>query len=93
VYTFCLSSSIAVDEATPLKTTLADGQGRPDLMVQLRGLGCKVAGYVEVEPAMDLGGQGKDFGSHGSMSCESSRLAADRPTNPGDASISGSDFK
>ena len=68
-----------------LRGDLADGQGHSDLMAELRGLGGKVTRHVEVEPAMDLGGQRKDFGSHGSTSCEIPRLAADRPTSPGNA--------
>jgi hypothetical protein len=48
----------------------ADDQGRCGLMAQPGGLRGKVTGHTEVEPAMDLGGQGKDFGSHGSTSCK-----------------------
>jgi hypothetical protein len=39
-------------------------------MAELGGLRGKITSHVKVEPAMDLGGQGKDFGSHGSTSCK-----------------------
>jgi hypothetical protein len=73
-----------------LRGDLADGQGHSDLVAELRGLRGKVTGHVEVEPAMDLGGQRKDFGSHGSTSCENPWLVAARPTNPGNAALMAS---
>ena len=41
-------------------------------MAELSSLRGKITGHVEVEPAMDLSGQGKDFGGHGSTSCKKS---------------------
>ena len=52
----------------------------------LRG---KITGHVEVEPAMDLGGQGKDFGSHGSTSCKNPRLVAHSANESGLRLING----
>jgi hypothetical protein len=45
-------------------------------MAELGGLRGKITSHVKVEPAMDLGGQGKDFGSHGSTSCKNPWLVA-----------------
>jgi hypothetical protein len=37
---------------------------------KFRSLGCKVAGDALVDPALDLGGQVKDFGRHGGSPLE-----------------------
>jgi hypothetical protein len=39
-------------------------------MGKLRGLGFKMAGNPEIKPALDLGGQIKDFDSHGKVLCK-----------------------
>jgi hypothetical protein len=55
-------------------------------MVELRGLGCKMAGDALVEPALDLGGQIKNFDGHGVVLFKSGFVAAWSP-NPHDAYI------
>jgi hypothetical protein len=58
---------------------------------KFRGLGCKVAGYALVDPALDLCGQIKDFDRHGGVLFKSGAdgWSAGKPTgrlNIGDLS-------